>query len=81
MTKINKKRLRDELLCAVSVILGIILCIINFKYAIPGTPGDINKVLAFCISVSWLPGILLIVGGIAQFLVVLDKKYPRNKAR
>lgn len=81
ITMINKKKMRDELLCAVSVILGVIFCIINFKYAMPGTDGDMNKVIAFFVSIAWLPGILFIVGGIATFIEVRDKKYPRNKAR
>lgn len=77
--RINKKRLRDEGLCLIAVIIGIALIVINFIYATPGTSGDMNKVLAFCISIAWTPGIMLIVGGIAEFLVVLDKEYPRSK--
>lgn len=79
--KINKKKLRDELLCIVAIVVGVVFCIINFKYAMPGTSGDMNKVVAFCISVAWAPGIAFIIGGIVMLIEVRDTKYPWNKAR
>lgn len=81
MVKIDKKKLRDELLAGAMVIFGVICIFINLKYSTPGTSGDMNKALAFFISVCWIPGSLLIVGGIATFIEVRDTKYPRKKTR
>lgn len=81
MIRINKKKLRDELVMIGFAILGIIIFICNMKKVIPGFGNPIETVVSYVIAYGFFIGPLITVIATASFWEIRNKRYPRKRTR
>lgn len=76
LKKINKRKLRDELLAIGIVLIGVIWLICGIKKIAPGMDGIISSIVTMLVAVGFIGGLVCIGIGIAIFFEVRNKRYP-----
>lgn len=79
MRKINKRKLRDELIFLGLAVFGIVLFILNITKTAPGMEGTFSIIVTTVIAYGFFIGPVLTFLGIGSFLEVRKKKYSRKR--
>lgn len=79
MKKINKRKLRDEMICLGLTVLGIILFFLNITKTAPGMEGTFETIITTVIAYGFFIGPVVAFLGIGSFLEVRNKKYSRKR--
>lgn len=81
MRRINKRKLKDEVIMLVLAILGIVIFICNMTKTVPGLGNPIAKMVSCIIAYGfWIgPGVTLLA--LLCFWDIRNTKYPRKRAR
>lgn len=79
LRKVNKTKLRDELLTVGVILIGVIWFICGIKKIAPGMDGIISSIITMLVSVGYLAGPGCSILGICGFFEVRNKKYSRKK--
>jgi len=79
--KINRKKLRDELLALVGVILGVAWFILGITKTVPGMETTLTKIVSLIISIGPIGGLFIASLAVFYFIDVIDTEYLRDEAR
>lgn len=79
LKRINKRKLRDELLSIGIVLSGVIWFICGIKKIVPGTDDFFSLFLTSIISLGYLGGLPWIAMGVCAFFEIRKKKYPHKR--
>ena len=79
--RINKKKLKDEMVMLALAILGIVIVICNMTKTVPGFGNPIETVISYVIAYGLFigPGVTLLA--LLCFWDIRNTKYPRKRAR
>lgn len=79
--RINKRKLRDEVICLIIAILGIIIFVCNMTKIVPGMDNAIEQLITAIVAYGFLIGPALAFGGLVCFWEVRNTRYPRKRTR
>lgn len=79
--RINKKKLKDEMVMLALAILGIVIFICNMTKTVPGFGNPIAEMVSWIIAYGFFIGPAVTLMSLLCFLDIRNTKYPRKRAR
>lgn len=81
MKRINKRKLKDEVIMLVLAILGIVIFICNMTKTVPEFGNPIAGMVSWIIAYGFFIGPAVTLMSLLCFWDIRNTKYPRKRAR